>query len=276
MIYTYKNGSLDFSKSNIYLMGILNVTPDSFSDGGKYSDIDKALFHVEDMIKDGASIIDVGGESTKPFSSPTPLNEELDRVIPIVEKINKNFQTIISVDTYKSVVAKEAVINGAEIINDITGFTDKEMIKVASEHKTTCIVMHMKGNPTKMQESPIYDDILGEISSFLNTQVAKLKYNDIYNIIVDVGFGFGKSLEDNYFLLKNLNFFKRMNLPMLSGISRKSMIGKLLDIPPDERDVSTIALNVIAALKGSSILRVHNVKENNNLLKILRKYLEIS
>ncbi|HNZ27055.1 MAG TPA: dihydropteroate synthase [Spirochaetota bacterium] len=276
MIYNFKNGGLDFSNSNVYLMGILNVTPDSFSDGGSFVDIDKALFHVEEMIRDGASIIDVGGESTRPFISPTSQNEELDRVIPVIEKINKNFQTIISIDTYKSAVAREAVKNGAEIINDITGFVDDDMIKVASEYKTACIVMHMKGDPSNMQEAPVYDDILGEISSFLNSQVAKLKYNGIHNIIIDVGFGFGKSLEDNYFLLKNLTFFKRMNLPILTGVSRKSMIGKLLDVPPKERDVSTVVLNAIAALNGSSILRIHNVKENNNLLKILKKYLEIS
>ncbi|OHD16030.1 MAG: dihydropteroate synthase [Spirochaetes bacterium GWD1_27_9] len=267
---------LDFSNNKIYIMGILNVTPDSFSDGGKFNSIDKALFQVEKMIKDGADIIDVGGESTKPFAEPITLQEELDRVVPIIEKINKEFNTIISIDTYKSLVADESLKNGAKIINDISGFTfDSQMEIIAKKHNATCIIMHIKGTPKNMQIDPHYDNLILEIFNFLNNKVISLRNNGINDIIIDVGFGFGKNLNDNYKLLKNLSYFTKIGCPILAGISRKSMIGKLINIPPAERVAGTVSLNTIAILNGARLIRVHDVKENHQAVKTIEKYLEI-
>jgi dihydropteroate synthase len=276
MVINFKNKTLDFNNMNrVYLMGILNVTPDSFSDGGKFLDRDKALFHVEDMIKNGADIIDIGGESTRPFSDPISEEIEMDRVIPIIKLINENFNTIISVDTYKSAVADEAMKNGAEIINDISGFThDGEMKNVAFKNNAACIIMHKKGTPKDMQENPQYIDVVSEVYDFLKKQSDDLQLYGIKKIIIDVGFGFGKSLDDNYKLLKNLRIFTDLKLPVLAGISRKSMIGKVIDIIPKERLSGTVALNTIAVLNGARILRVHDVKENYQAVKVIEKYLE--
>lgn len=272
----FKNKNLNFDQNSFYIMGILNATPDSFSDGGKYYQLDKALFHVEEMINQGVDIIDVGGESTRPFSKPVELDEELSRVIPIIESINKNFDIIISIDTYKSRVAEEALKNGAEIINDISGFTfDEKMIDVASKYNATCVVMHIKGTPKNMQVDPKYTDIVEEIYSFLNERVKVLKEKSIKNIIIDVGFGFGKSLEDNYILLNNLKRFKEIGCPILTGISRKSMIGKVVNVEPEYRISGTLALNTIAILNGTSILRVHDVKDNYQAIKVIQKYLSV-
>lgn len=273
----FKNKTLSFDSKSFYIMGILNVTPDSFSDGGKFYKIDKALFHVEEMIKQGVDIIDVGGESTRPFSDPVELNEELDRVIPVIEKVNNNFNTIISIDTYKSTVAEEAFKNGAEIINDISGFTfDPLMVDLASKYKAACIVMHIKGTPKDMQVDPNYNDVIGEIYSFLKDRVNKLKEKDIHDIIIDVGFGFGKSLDDNYILLKNLDKFKKIGCPILAGISRKSMIGRVVNTDPADRISGTLALNVIAILNGANIVRVHDIKEHYQAIKVLQKYFSVN
>ena len=272
----FKNKELDFSNNTIYIMGILNVTPDSFSDGGKYNNRDRALFHVEEMIKNGADIIDVGGESTRPFSEPVSEGEEIDRVIPIIEKINNNFKTIISIDTYKSKVAKEACKNGAEIINDISGFTfDSKMIDIAKEYDTACVVMHIKGTPKNMQSDPQYDNVIREIYSFLDDRVDALRREGLSKIIIDVGFGFGKSLDDNYILLDHLDEFKKMYCPIMAGISRKSMIGKIAESKPEERISGTIALNTLAVMKGARIIRVHDVKESRQMAKVLEKYLTV-
>jgi dihydropteroate synthase len=258
-------------------MGILNITPDSFSDGGKYYQLDKALFHVEEMISQGVDIIDVGGESTRPFSNPVELDEELNRVIPIIENINKNFDIIISIDTYKSRVAEEALKNGAEIVNDISGFTfDEKMVDITSKYNATCIVMHIKGTPKNMQVDPKYNNVVEEIYNFLNQRVEILRERSIQNIIIDLGFGFGKSLDDNYILLNNLKSFKKIGCPILSGISRKSMIGKVVDVDPENRVSGTLALNTIAILNGTSILRVHDIKENYQAIKVIQKYLSVN
>jgi dihydropteroate synthase len=271
----FKNKTLDFNNNSIYIMGILNITPDSFSDGGKFIDKDKALFRVEEMIREGADIIDVGGESTRPFSDPLNVEEELKRVIPVIEEINKNFNTIISIDTYKSRVAFEAIKNGAEIINDISGLTyDEEMVKVAFEKKAKCIVMHIKGKPKDMQIDPVYTNVINEVHDFLKNRVLELAKAGLTDIIIDVGFGFGKSLDDNYQLLKNLNNFTDINCPVLAGISRKSMIGKIVDALPENRISGTVALNTIAVLNGARILRVHDIKENFQAAKVIEKYLK--
>jgi dihydropteroate synthase len=265
-----------FESNKIYIAGILNVTPDSFSDGGKFKNFDTALIHVEKMINEGADIIDIGGESTRPFSEPVSLNEELDRVIPVVEKINKEFKTMISVDTYKSAVAEEAMKNGAEIINDISGFTfDKNMENVALKYNAVSIIMHIKGEPRNMQIDPVYEDVVKEVYDFLYERVEYLKNKGLKEIIIDPGFGFGKCLNDNYVLLKNLNKFMKIGCPIMAGISRKSMIGKILNILPEERLASTLALNTAAVQNGARILRVHDVKEHYQAAKVLEKYIEV-
>jgi dihydropteroate synthase len=265
---------LDYNKINI--MGILNVTPDSFSDGGEYyQNLDKIYHHVEEMIHGGADIIDIGGESSRPFSNPVSLDEELARIIPIIEKINEHFDIIISVDTYKAAVAKEALSKGAKIINDISGFTfDPKMVKTVAKYKPVCVVMHIKGTPKNMQENPVYENVTQEIFDFLKKQTEILKTHSIEEVIIDPGFGFGKTLKDNYILLKNLSHFKQLGCPILAGISRKSMIGKVIDAPPKERLAGTIALNTLAILNGASLLRVHDVKEAFQAVKVIEKYLE--
>jgi dihydropteroate synthase len=227
------------------------------------------------MIREGADIIDVGGESTRPFSDPVNFEEELNRVIPVLEEINKNFSTIISIDTYKSIVAYEAIKNGAEIINDISGLTfDEKMFKVALEKKAKCVVMHIKGKPKDMQVDPVYTNVTNEVYDFLKNRVLELANAGLKDLIVDVGFGFGKSLDDNYHLLKNLDKFTDINCPILAGISRKSMIGKIVDAVPEQRTSGTVALNTIAVLNGAKILRVHDIKENFQAVKVIEKYLK--
>ncbi len=262
-----------FSENRIYLMGILNVTPDSFSDGGKYNTLDNALFRAEKMLKEGADIIDVGGESTKPFSKSVSIENELERVIPVVEKINRNFKCIISIDTYKSRVAEEAIKNGAKIINDISGFCfDDDMEKVALKYNAASIIMHIKGTPKDMQINPFYENVVDEVYNFLKDKSERLKSKGLSEIVIDPGFGFGKSLEDNYKLLRNLSKFKEINCPILAGISRKSMIGKVTNIPPEDRLPGTIALNSIAILNGANIIRCHDIAENFQAIKIVEKY----
>jgi len=271
----FKNKTLSFSNNIIYIMGILNVTPDSFSDGGKFNKLDTALFQAEKMINDGADIIDIGGESTRPFSEPVSEDEELSRVIPVIEAVNENFKTIISIDTYKSKIAEEAVKSGAEIINDISGLSfDKNMEKIILKYNTPCVIMHIKGTPKNMQNNPDYDDVVIDIYNFFKQRINDLNKNGIEKIILDVGFGFGKSLDDNYKLLKKLTVFKDFNYPILTGISRKSMIGKIIDIKPEERISSTVALNAIAIANGTKIIRVHDVKENFQAVKVIEKYLD--
>lgn len=265
---------MKFNDNKIYLMGILNVTPDSFSDGGKYDSIDKALFRAEEMKKEGADIIDIGGESTRPFSNSVTLEEELERVIPVIERISKNIDTVISVDTYKSKVADEALKNGAKIINDISGFTfDKDMENIALKYNATSIIMHIKGTPKNMQSDPHYDDVVKEVYDFLKEKVDLLKKIGLKDLIIDVGFGFGKSLEDNYRLLRNLKLFANIGCPILTGISRKSMIGKIVETTPSDRAAATIALNTLAINNGTKIIRCHDVKENYQAIKVIEQYL---
>lgn len=261
----------------IYIMGILNVTPDSFSDGGEYYGNRELILHrVEQMIEEGAHIIDVGGESTRPFSEPVPLDIELNRVIPVVKMIKQNFDVLISVDSYKSRVAEESLKVGAHIINDISGFTfDEDMLEVVSRYKPVCAAMHIKGTPRDMQVDPHYEDVTGEVYDFLSGRVKALQEAGIEEIIIDPGFGFGKSLDDNYLLLNNLDRFKELGCPILAGISRKSMIGKVVVSEPHERVPGTITLDTLAILKGANIIRVHDIKESYQSIKVLERYLEV-
>lgn len=266
----------------ITVMGILNVTPDSFSDGGKFNSLDKALFHVQQMIDDGADVIDIGGETTKPGSERISAEEELDRVIPIVEAVKKRFDTQISVDTYKSAVAEEAILCGASIINDISGFTmDEKMPETALKYQPVCILMHMLGTPLTMQNNPVYKDVCGEVFSSLQERARYFSSMGIKNIVLDPGFGFGKTTDDNYKLLAGLGELVAGGYPVLAAASRKSMIGNVLSADgittaPEERIAGTVAVHTIAVLNGAEWIRVHDVKEAVQAVRVAEKYLEIS
>lgn len=265
----------------ITVMGILNVTPDSFSDGGRFNSLDKALFHAQQMIADGADVIDIGGETTKPGSERVSAEEELERVIPIVDAVKKRFDIQISVDTYKSTVAEEAILSGASIINDISGFTmDEKMPDVALKYQPTCILMHMLGTPLTMQNNPVYENVCKEVFSSLLERAEHFSSMGIKKIVLDPGFGFGKTTDDNYRLLAGLKELVASGYPVLAAASRKSMIGNVLSadgksVLPDERVAGTVAVHTIAVLNGASWIRVHDVKEAVQAVKVAEKYLEI-
>ena len=256
------------------IMGILNVTPDSFYDGGRYARLDEALRHAEQMVKEGADIIDIGGESTRPGAEPVPLQEELDRVLPVVEKVAANFDVHISIDTYKSKVAEEAIKLGADIVNDISGLGfDPQMPEIVSKYGTYIVIMHIKGTPKDMQRNPHYEDVLSEVGDYFTERIrlAELRGIQRDKVILDPGIGFGKLLEHNLELIANIDHFKkRFGLPLLVGASRKSFIGMVLDgIPPNERLEGTLAVTAFCALHGVDILRVHDVKENLRVVRMI-------
>ena len=256
------------------IMGILNVTPDSFSDGGLYFDTQKAINHALSMIEDGADIIDIGGESTRPFSDPVSVDDELLRVIPVVKELRKITDTVISIDTTKSTVAKEACLVGADIINDISGMLfDAEMIDVAKDIGCPVVLMHIKGNPKTMQENPTYDNVVSEIKCHLLDRIDYVIENGIdkKNIILDPGIGFGKTIENNFEILNRLDELTSIEYPFLIGVSNKSFIGKTLNINENDRLQGTIVANTIALQKGCKIFRVHNVKEAKRCLLIANK-----
>ncbi len=259
----------EFGKKT-YIMGILNVTPDSFFDGGKYSNLENALKQAEKMINDGADIIDIGGESTRPGSEHVTVAEELERVLPVIEKI-KNIGVPISIDTTKAIVAEQAVKLGAKIINDISGLTfDPEMVKVVAKTNTYTVIMHIKGNPKNMQLNPSYNDLIGEIKEFFQKNIAlALEHNISKNkIILDPGIGFGKTVEHNLEILRNLGLFKDIGFPLLLGTSRKSFITKISGVPIEERLEGSIATAVTGVAAGVDILRVHDVKETKRAIMI--------
>ncbi len=271
----FKDKEIVFDSTKI--MGILNVTPDSFSDGGKYNSIDRALIHAQTMVSEGASFVDVGGESTRPGAQEVSVQEELDRVIPIIDCIARNIDVVISIDTSKPEVMREAVHAGAHLINDVKALRAPGALdvaaKLAKEHKVPCCIMHMQGNPTNMQNAPTYKAVVDEIIDFFRTRIENLceagfKYNQI---ILDPGFGFGKTLDHNYQILKNLVQFNQFDMPVLAGMSRKSMIGDLLGKEVNERIYGDVAVNTIAAMAGASILRVHDVKEVADAVKVVDK-----
>ncbi len=269
MFSPLKLGSRVFDWSDCpYFVGILNVTPDSFSDGGKYFNLESALKRVKELLEEGADIIDVGGESTRPFSDPVPEDEELKRVIPVIKAIKTDFpEAIISVDTYKSKVAEEALKAGADIVNDISALRfDSKMIEVVKEFNCPVIIMHMKGNPKTMQINPSYTDVVSEIKEFLKERIEFLvkKGVSFENIIVDPGIGFGKTFEHNIQILQNLDSFKELNRPILIGHSRKSFIGEIVKKPPYQRDGGTVGVSLFACLKGAHFLRVHKVDINKD------------
>ncbi|MFH0976423.1 MAG: dihydropteroate synthase [Spirochaetota bacterium] len=254
-------------------MGILNVTPDSFYDGGRNFDRKKAIAKAYQLYKDGADILDIGGESTRPGAQSVSVSEEMDRVCPVIEAIKNDIGIPISVDTYKSEVAEEALKLGASIINDISGLTfDDKMAAIAVKHNAFIVLMHIKGSPKNMQTDPQYDNLLEEIYIFLESSKEKALCSGIAKnkIIIDPGIGFGKTLEDNYRILDNITYFKKMGFPVLIGLSRKSLIGRLYD-KEEDRLFATIGLNSISALNGADIIRVHDVKEHYLALKSVEK-----
>lgn len=267
----FKGQSLDFSKKT-YVMGILNITPDSFSDGNKYKTVDEYLFRIDEMIGQGADIIDFGAESTRPGSQPVTVEEELKRLIPVLEKAVTRFETIFSVDTTKSAVAKAALQHGVSIINDISGLTfDPDIGKHVAEHDAAIVLMHTPGRPEIMQEHTDYDSLIPGIMDSLRDSISRAEGFGINyeNIVVDPGIGFGKTVEQNLEILRNLNEFKTLGHPILVGTSRKSFIGKLLGDPNVNNRVEGSSATVTAAiLNGASIVRVHDVKEMKKVVKI--------
>lgn len=249
----------EFPLNRSYNFGILNVTPDSFSDGGKYYSTDKAIEHGIYLLENGADILDIGGESTRPGSESISNDEEINRVIPVLQKIIElRPNALISIDTTKYEVAKLAVENGAKIINDISGLSfDPNMKNLVKEKNLTCVVMHIKGNPKTMQENPFYVDVISEIYDDLYIKINELKKIGIQNIIVDPGIGFGKRVKDNYEILKRLNEFNGIGQPILIGISKKSFLGKLLNLNINERAIPSIIAETIAIKNGARFIRTH-------------------
>ncbi len=254
--------NLEIGKRTL-VMGILNVTPDSFSDGGLYNRLDKALEHAEKMVEDGADIIDVGGESSRPGSEPVPEDIEIERVLPIIEKLAKRIKVPISIDTYKASVAERALDAGASIVNDISALEDSKMASILAKFDVPVILMHKQGSPKNMQVNPSYNSLIPEIIAYLQSRIQLAEDYGIKSeqIIIDPGIGFGKTTEHNLEILRDLRKFKLLNKPILIGTSRKSFIGKILDLPVEDRLEGTAATVAIAIANGADIIRVHDVKE---------------
>ncbi|ENI5461912.1 dihydropteroate synthase [Flavobacterium psychrophilum] len=252
------------------VMGILNVTPDSFYDGGRFVSEKNILIQVENMLQDGANFIDIGGQSSKPKAAIVSIDEELKRVVSIVDLILKKFpETMISIDTFNSKVAQIAVENGAAIINDISaGNLDDNMFETIAKLQVPYIMMHMRGTPQTMQEMTNYDDLVKDILFYFSEKVAKARSFGINDLIIDPGFGFAKTLEQNFELLNKLELFEMLELPILVGVSRKSMIYKTLETTPENALNGTSVLNTISLTKGGNILRVHDVKEAVECVKL--------
>lgn len=257
------------------LMGILNVTPDSFSDGGKFYNKKQAIEWGLSLLEDGADIIDIGGESTRPNAEPVSSDEEINRVIPVIEGIlEQKPDTFISIDTMKSEVAELAVKAGVKMVNDVSGLqNDPRLAEIACKYNVPLVIMHMKGTPETMQLNPYYDDVVEEIYNFLESKIDFAKNLGVKEIYADVGIGFGKTVEHNWELLRNLEKFYFLDVPLLLGISRKSFIGKTLGIEnPAERDFPTLLLHSLLLVKNIDIIRVHNIKQFK-YLKILYEQL---
>lgn len=266
---TVRDRVLDLTTPKI--MGILNATPDSFADGGEYNNIDSALGRIGLMVSQGAAIIDVGGESTRPGSDPVTEDEELQRVLPVLEKALSRFpDTIFSIDTTKYRVAQEALKLGVHLVNDVSGLQkEPRFAELCVRHNAGYILMHSQGNPKTMQEDPEYDEVVEDIKSFFRQQVAKAKEAGLEKIILDPGIGFGKAQQHNISILKRLREFVDLGYPLLVGASRKSMIGRILgDREVDDRVTGTVAVHYHAMTQGAKIIRVHDVKEANDSILV--------
>lgn len=275
MKYKFRNIEYDFG-SRTFIMGVLNITPDSFSDGGKYFDGKVNLKKVTEdavlMEKNGADFIDIGGESTRPGSEQISIDEEIERVVPVISELKKKIKIPLSVDTYKHEVAEEALKAGAEIVNDISGFRfDVENAEVTAEYNASCILMHIKGTPGNMQDNPLYDNVTEEVFNYLKESADIARSFGITQIITDAGIGFGKTLEHNLELIRNLGKFRELNYPVMIGVSRKSFIDKIFPASVNDRLYETIAANVISISNGADIIRVHDVPENKKAVRIADK-----
>jgi dihydropteroate synthase len=259
--------TLRFEKTLI--MGILNVTPDSFSDGGLFNDVDAGVAHGKKMVSDGADLIDVGGESTRPGAMPLSEKEEIARVLPVLTQLLHEVSVPISIDTYKPLVADACLKTGAHLINDITGMINPQMRKVVAKHKAPVILMHMKGTPKTMQQDPTYPDLLGEITAFFQKQITTGRKEGIQQIIIDPGIGFGKTVEHNLQILKHLSVFKTLRCPICVGPSRKSFIGTITGLSVKERLEGTLAAVTVAIMNGANIVRVHDVSECKRAVQII-------
>ncbi|SMB99240.1 Dihydropteroate synthase [Thermanaeromonas toyohensis ToBE] len=268
--FSYNGYNFSFGERT-YIMGILNVTPDSFSDGGLYFDLGRALERAHIMVEAGADIIDVGGESTRPGSDPVPLEEELRRVLPVVERLARELKVPISIDTYKAEVARQALERGATLINDITGLRgDPQMPEVVARFGCPVVVMHIKGTPKNMQENPTYEDVVAEVKEYLREGVELAVKAGLprEKVIIDPGIGFGKTVEHNLKILQSLKEFKALGQPLLVGTSRKSFIGKILNLPVHERLLGTAATVALSIAGGADIVRVHDVGEMRQVVQM--------
>jgi dihydropteroate synthase len=253
------------------VMGILNVTPDSFSDGGAYLSVTSALEHALEMVAEGVDIIDVGGESTRPGAQPVSEQEELDRVIPVIEALSAEISVPVSIDTSKPRVMREAVAAGAGMINDVMALRAPGAVEIAAKADVPVCLMHMQGEPRSMQAAPTYEDVTLEVRSFLEQRLTVCRDAGIANhrLLVDPGFGFGKRLEHNLQLLRDLTDITSIGVPVLAGISRKSMLGSVLDVPVEERLYGSVAAAVIAAMQGAAIIRAHDVRPTVDAIKVM-------
>ncbi|MBA8864671.1 dihydropteroate synthase [Pantoea agglomerans] len=264
-----RDSHLDLSFPHV--MGILNVTPDSFSDGGKHNALVDALTLTNEMVNAGATIIDVGGESTRPGADEVSVEEELERVIPVIDAIAQRFEVWISVDTSKADVIREAARVGAHIINDVRSLSEPGALEAAASTGLPVCLMHMQGEPRTMQQAPVYENILSEVDTYFAQQIARCEAAGIKKerLILDPGFGFGKNLSHNYELLAHLGDFHHFGLPLLVGMSRKSMIGQLLNVGPSQRLTGSLSCAVIAAMQGAQIIRAHDVKETAEAMRVV-------
>ncbi len=254
------------------VMGILNVTPDSFSDGGRYTHLDAALKHAQEMIEAGATLIDIGGESTRPGAAAVSAEEEAERVLPVVEALARRFEVFISVDTSRALVMRESAAAGAHMINDIRALGETGAMEAARDSGLPICLMHMQGEPRTMQLAPYYEDVLEDVKRFFVRRIAECQMAGIEKnrLILDPGFGFGKNSAHNYRLLARLADFSQFGLPILVGMSRKSMVGQLTGAPAGQRVIGSVACAVIAAMQGARIIRVHDVKETIEAMLIVK------
>jgi len=267
--FNFAGQTLDLATTQI--MGVLNVTPDSFSDGGQYTSIAAALHQTENMIQQGASIIDIGGESTRPGAQKISLQEELDRVCPVVERVVSNFEVVVSVDTSTPEVMAESIRLGAGLINDVRAFSRPGAMEVVTDASVALCVMHMQGNPLTMQSMPVYQSVTDEVAGFLRKRAEEMICQGVVSerIILDPGFGFGKTLQHNMQLLNNISQLCNIGFPVLVGLSRKSMFAEILNKPVDERLFGSVSAAAIAVYQGANIVRVHDVQETKDAILVV-------
>jgi dihydropteroate synthase len=264
-------GSYQLNLTRPHIMGIVNVTPDSFSDGGKYTSVEQAVVHALQLIEEGADILDIGGESTRPGATPVPLSEELSRVIPVIQALRKVANVPISIDTYKPEVMREAINAGADIVNDVRALQEHGALEIVAASSAGVCLMHMQGMPQTMQQDPVYHDVVGEVKDFLTVRMHAAINAGISaeRITLDPGFGFGKRTIHNIALIQHLEKLAEIGLPLLVGLSRKSVLGAITGQDENQRLHAGLAASVISAMKGAKILRVHDVKATADALKVV-------